>query len=223
MKVTYLYHSGYLVETQQYFLLFDCIDLSQVQWNPRKPWFVFVSHHHQDHFLPEVLGLDATIVVGYDVPVKTPSESIFSMKPHDVLKWDLLEVKALGSTDEGISFLIQVDQRVLFYAGDLNNWHWKLESTPQEIATMNQQYLEIINDLQGQSIDVLFYPLDPRLQVEIDLGLIQLLEIVEVNRIFPLHFSSDLAGIVRYYERSPLSDKIVKIIHRNTEIDLKGI
>ncbi|MEI3154718.1 MAG: hypothetical protein V8S95_06185 [Odoribacter sp.] len=45
-----------------------------------------------------------------------------------------MRIKAFGSTDIGISFLIDIDNIRIFHAGDLNNWHWEEESTPEEIA-----------------------------------------------------------------------------------------
>ena len=46
---------------------------------------------------------------------------------------DMLRIQAFGSTDVGISFLIHLQGKSIFHAGDLNNWHWSEESTEQEI------------------------------------------------------------------------------------------
>ena len=35
-----------------------------------------------------------------------------------------VKIKAFGSTDIGISFLVSVDGVDIFHAGDLNWWHW---------------------------------------------------------------------------------------------------
>ena len=45
----------------------------------------------------------------------------------------MLRIQAFGSTDVGISFLIHLQGKSIFHAGDLNNWHWSEESTEQEI------------------------------------------------------------------------------------------
>ena len=39
-------------------------------------------------------------------------------------------VKAFKSTDEGVAFLIEAEGKVLYHAGDLNNWVW--EGEPEE-------------------------------------------------------------------------------------------
>ncbi len=222
MKITYLYHSGYMVETEKCVLLFDCINLSEVSINDQKPLYIFVSHHHRDHFQPEILGLNGMKFVGYDVLIPVEAKDVMVLKPGDEVEHQILKIKAFGSADAGVSFLIEIEQQFLFYAGDLNNWHWKLESTLDEIEAMNQQYLEIIQPLEGRKIDILFYPLDPRLGVDIDLGLRQLLELIQVRHIFPMHFSSDLGAIAAYYEASSFNDRIIPITQPNTTINLKG-
>ena len=52
MKVTFILHSGYFVELESCCLLFDYWkgDIPQSD----KPLYVFASHHHEDHFSPEV-------------------------------------------------------------------------------------------------------------------------------------------------------------------------
>ncbi len=52
MKVTFILHSGYFVELDSCCLLFDYWrgDIPQSD----KPLYVFASHHHEDHFSPEV-------------------------------------------------------------------------------------------------------------------------------------------------------------------------
>ena len=43
-------------------------------------------------------------------------------------------VKAYGSTDIGISFLVKVDGLTIFHAGDLNWWHWKEDSLEEQLV-----------------------------------------------------------------------------------------
>lgn len=51
----------------------------------------------------------------------------------DTYSDDMISVKAFGSTDAGVSFMVETDGKKVFHAGDLNNWHWEDESTPQEV------------------------------------------------------------------------------------------
>ena len=55
MKVTFIIHSCYFVELTHCCLLFDYYqgDIPQTD----KPLYVFHSHHHDDHFSPQVFQL----------------------------------------------------------------------------------------------------------------------------------------------------------------------
>lgn len=65
MKITYIHHSAFCVETDKMALVFDyfrgdrvsdCIYHGKMPELPEEtPVYVFSSHSHQDHFDPEVL------------------------------------------------------------------------------------------------------------------------------------------------------------------------
>ena len=61
-------------------------------------------------------------------------------------KTKIIRIEAFGSTDVGISFLIDLQGVRLFHAGDLNNWHWSEESTPQEIRKAEGDFLAEIKN-----------------------------------------------------------------------------
>lgn len=54
MKLTYIFHSGFAVETQSCVLVFDYwmdpADCMPVILSKGKPVYVLVSHFHEDHF-----------------------------------------------------------------------------------------------------------------------------------------------------------------------------
>lgn len=50
MRVTYLGHSGFLLEMEDALLLFDYYQGSLPEMDPEKTLFVFVSHVHYDHY-----------------------------------------------------------------------------------------------------------------------------------------------------------------------------
>ena len=52
MKVTYIGHSGFLVETEIVNLLFDYSEGEVPEVNKEMPLLVFVSHNHHDHYIP---------------------------------------------------------------------------------------------------------------------------------------------------------------------------
>ncbi|MBR6169856.1 MAG: MBL fold metallo-hydrolase [Bacteroidaceae bacterium] len=58
MKLTYIYHSGFVLETEQSILVFDYwMDPSGVMdsvLRSEKPMYVFSCHFHEDHFAKEI-------------------------------------------------------------------------------------------------------------------------------------------------------------------------
>ena len=56
MKVTFLYHSSFLVELSQCTLLFDWYGGTIPAYDKSKPLYVFASHHHGDHYSPEIFS-----------------------------------------------------------------------------------------------------------------------------------------------------------------------
>lgn len=83
----------------------------------------------------------------------------------DTYEDEHIRIQAFGSTDVGISFLIDLQGRRLFHAGDLNNWHWSEESTPQEIRKAEGDFLAEVRALQqtAPAIDVAMFPVDSRI------------------------------------------------------------
>ena len=60
MKLTYIFHSGFAVETQSCVLVFDYwmdpADCMPVILSKGKPVYVLVSHFHEDHFSREIFS-----------------------------------------------------------------------------------------------------------------------------------------------------------------------
>ena len=59
MRVTFVAHSGFLVELPSVALLFDWWKGELPALRPGVPLLVFASHRHEDHFKPEIFRLDA--------------------------------------------------------------------------------------------------------------------------------------------------------------------
>ena len=57
MKITYIHHSCFLVETDSCYYLFDYEKGLLPQMDVTKPIFVLSSHGHHDHYNPEVFSL----------------------------------------------------------------------------------------------------------------------------------------------------------------------
>ena len=57
MKITYIRHSCFLVETSRFYYLFDYEKGVLPPMDAAKPVLVLASHGHADHYSPEVFSL----------------------------------------------------------------------------------------------------------------------------------------------------------------------
>ena len=57
MSITFLSHSGFLLELPTLAMLFD-FQGGTLPKLPEKPLLVFASHRHEDHFTPDIFRLD---------------------------------------------------------------------------------------------------------------------------------------------------------------------
>mgnify|MGYP000470744888 FL=1 len=138
----------------------------------RAHYIILASHFHPDHFHPEVLKWkeqkpDIKYIFSKDILKRrrAKADDAIYLKKGDAYQDELLTIKAFGSTDVGISFLIETEGRRIFHAGDLNNWHWKDESTPQEVAEAEGNYLKELDIIAKETsvMDLVMFPVDPRL------------------------------------------------------------
>ena len=83
------------------------------------------------------------------------------MKAHEKKEVAGIEIETLRSNDMGVAFLVKVEGKTIYHAGDLNWWHWNGE--PEED---NEYYKKTFQDemkyLEGKKIDLAFMLLDPR-------------------------------------------------------------
>lgn len=199
-KVWYLAHSGFAVQTESSFLIFDYYldepkggTIEQGVIDPKelaeKNVIVFVSHNHDDHFNPVVFEWQKTIpniryILSNDIP---EIQNAIMIGPDDTVEQEDLVVKTYRSTDEGVAFLVQIDGLAIYHAGDLNWWHWEGEPETYNIK-MADDYKKQIDLLAGERIDLAFVPLDPRQERQYDWGVKYLLERSNVPYVVPMHF-----------------------------------
>lgn len=189
VKIEYIYHSGYMVETDEAVLIFDYYKegLPEAVANSGKKVIFFVSHSHPDHFNPEIFDHKGIFVVSSDVPV--PAEiKAYSVDPGDHITIGEINIRVLGSTDAGVSFLVRTERTNLFHAGDLNYWHWKEVSTSEEIADAKKSYLSELSGLAEASVDVAMFPVDPRMGKDFDEGARMFVSLIRPEIFLPMHF-----------------------------------
>ena len=193
VTVTYIKHSGFLVETKESYLLFDYWEgkLPELQYD--KELYVFSSHAHHDHYTKDIFKFEnkcKKVVYVLSSDIKRASsfwkkaENVLFMKPHEEKVIDACTVSTLKSTDEGVAFLVKTEGKTIYHAGDLHNW--KMEHVGELInGKMERDYRHQIRKLEGEHINVAFVVLDPRLGVYTDLGLAYFMKNVEADYVFP--------------------------------------
>lgn len=216
VNITYIDHSGFLVELETCYLLFDYYKGTIPKLDDDKMLIVFVSHDHHDHFNPEIFYLNEShseimYLISSDVKLDDKSmdkyditdfyQKIITVKADG--KYELsdgkcsIRVNTLKSTDKGVAFLINYENKSIYHAGDLNLWVWKDEDK-QYNNNMKARYEKELSKIKDQKIDIAFVPLDPRQEEWYGLGLDALLESVNIRYVFPMHFWNKPEVIQKY-------------------------
>ena len=215
MTITYYHHSGFSVASENVLLVFD-------YWTGKakklpedrqihadflarfSEVYVFISHEHEDHYDPIVYTWEQYAPVTYIIADDMPSEARGRrMGPGgEMTLSDHVKVKAFGSTDAGVSFLVDVDGVKFFHAGDLNNWHWREVSTVREIMMAEEDFTQEVAGIISQEIDWCFFPVDPRLGSHYDAGPNYFMMAVKPRILCPMHFWSRGDIITEYARRA---------------------
>ena len=196
IAVEYLGGSGFLVAVGETGFLFDASEHGpDRRMLPEKDalaafkkLYVFISHHHSDHFSETVYDLcgdNAVYIVSFDIP--QPHRGV-RMKPGEKQGFGSIQVKTFGSTDEGVSFLVEYAGITLFHAGDLNLWHWRDESSITEIEKAERAFYDCVAPISQESIDLAFFPVDPRQGSMYDAGAGYFVMTVKPRIMIPMHF-----------------------------------
>lgn len=175
MKITYLDHSGFAVEYKKYVLIFDWYKGKLPEFDSEKEIYVFSSHSHYDHFDRKIFELEniypnVRYVLSADITEKPVPSKVWFVIADKEYRIGNLKVQTLHSTDAGVAFLVYVDDRIIYHAGDLNWWHWEEESEYYN-EQMRMDYQKEIHKLKNIRIDVAFVPLDPRQEEQYYWGL----------------------------------------------------
>lgn len=208
MKVTYIYHSCYLLEFEEFSLLFDFYEDSKRDdgsyWvqdyllSKPQQLYVFSTHSHKDHFNPAIFewgGIKKNIkyIISKevaDVHTLPEGKDITLLDILQTYKDDNIAVRAYGSTDVGGSFCVEAEGKRFFHAGDLNNWHWNEEVSIIEAAGYENSYLcelELLAE-HTSNIFLAMFPIDPRLGADYMKGAEQFVRRISVDHLAPMHF-----------------------------------
>lgn len=208
IKVYFLDNSGFMLDTDKSFLVFDYykdpahVVTKALAKNPEKPVVFFASHNHFDHFNSEIFNIGQNhrrvYVLSNDITTRDIGDTIPVewMSAGDIVDdvLDGIRVQAFGSTDEGVSYLVTLPcGKTIFHAGDLNNWHWDMESTDRQVQRAKEAFTVIVDRIAREypEIDIVFFPVDVRLGKNAAAGAEQFLQTIKTGDFFPMHFNGD--------------------------------
>ncbi len=198
MKITYIHHSCFLVETDNSYYLFDYEKGCLPEMETTKPIFVLSSHGHSDHYNPEIFsildtcGMQSIRAILSD-DIKVP-ENITCLQVSPEMEYFLgtkQKLTTFQSTDLGVAFLIEDENVLIYHAGDLNDWVWEEESdsyNEQMTKDYRKQISLLSEKLNHREIDVAFVVLDPRQEKDYDRGICYFLEHIPVKQVYPMHY-----------------------------------
>lgn len=222
MKIEYIYHSGFCIETENYFLVFDYYK-GNIKLNDKKT-IVFSSHGHADHYNPDVFQWskkhsDISYVLSSDINIES-SHNTFIMKPYESLNIFNITIKSFGSTDLGLSFLVKVEDKTIFFAGDLNWWYWN-DDSEDEKRLMEKSFKEEISKIKSEIIDIAFFPVDPRLEESFYIGGEYFIKKLSPKLFIPMHFGDNF-DTTKYFKQkvNSSSSQIIEIYKRNQIIEI---
>lgn len=199
ITVTNIGHSGFAVECDSVMLIFDYSEGVFPTLPEKKKVCVFVSHRHPDHFNPAVFSLcaahpDVHYYISDDIyeycvrDAEGVHGNYTMVHPGDDLRITTrFRVKAFPSTDCGVAFLVFVNGRNFFHAGDLNLWLWN-GMTESEAYAMTKRFEEYTSGIGSIAIDTAFLPLDTRQEIYSFLGFDYYMKHFKIRRAIPMHF-----------------------------------
>ena len=207
MRVTYIYHSCYLIEFGSFSVIFDYYKdvprddgtgwVNDYLLGKEEDLYVLCTHSHSDHFNPEILTWkeqkkNITYIFSHELHSSGKGAVVDAvyLRKGELFRDHRIRVKAFGSTDEGGSFLLEWNNCRIFHAGDLNNWHWNEEVGKEEALTNENNFLCELELLAEQSdkLDLVMFPVDPRLGKDYMRGAEQFVTRIQTRYFLPMHF-----------------------------------
>ncbi|MDO5755696.1 MAG: MBL fold metallo-hydrolase [Tissierellia bacterium] len=227
--IRFIYHSCYTIEIDDRVFVFDYFQ-GRLPMDPQKKYIFIASHGHDDHFNEKIFEWGDfeknTYILSSDIANLKRKDNIvylnkdkYSMgtrkkfscpnvhfiAPYDEFFVDDLYLKAYGSTDQGISLLVEHPYLNFYHSGDLNHWIWP-EDTREERQKMQMDFSKEINAIFPKKPDIAFFPLDPRLGKYYDKGILEFVDTVKPQILFPMHFQDQVEITHRFKEEHPLTE-----------------
>ncbi len=240
--VTYFYQSAFTVSLKKTLMVFSyrqtgLSQLAEEQQLSEKDFqgfnniLVFVPNTSLTHHDAEVIykwktSFPITYLVSEDAKKQAPDmPSVRVCREGDQFSIAQAKVSVFGSTDAGVSFMVEAEDVCVFHAGDLNLWHWREENTLREIARAEETFYDKVAAVPKDKIDICFFPLDPNQGGLYDAGSNHLIMALRPRVFFPMHFGNRQEIAAEYARRSITRRTVVFALTQVREsalVDLSG-
>jgi len=226
MRVTFLAHSGFFLELETASLLFDWWKGELPPLPADRPLLVFASHRHEDHFNPAIFSLaeggrDVRFLLGKDIRLTERNRARWNLSDDTAARCLALgggetvspipgvTVETLPSTDEGVAFLVSLEGKTLFHAGDLNWWHWEGEDKAWN-RNMEINFKRYCEPLRGRHMDLAMFPIEDGFR-----GARYFLELTDTACLLPMHQWEQFSFTQDFLAACPAFAGQVRMVERN--------
>lgn len=222
MKVKYYGHSGFSVELENHWFLFDYYTGSIPEIPENKSAYIFVSHHHPDHLNPKIFAWqkehpDSRYILANDIyreyPQQFGAENCHFVRGEMTKEFGDVKVQTLFSTDCGVAFLVNAEGKTIYHAGDLCLWLWE-GMDKNESRQMMGTFMKYVSPLKNIPIDLAFLTLDNRQGKGAYLNTDYYMRHFSIKTCIPMHYfgDTDIADRFKADASSELyRDRIVKM------------
>lgn len=246
--VTYVYHSCYTVEIGNYFLIFDYFKGKLDIPDDKMVIFIAShghSDHYTSEILKLPNMASYTYILSSDIGKLETDDNIIYIKDNklgiDQLKslyksknvhfvakdqyknisfkdGSSISLKTFGSTDLGISILLNIEGISIFHAGDLNFWAWP-DNDEKTMQDEYNQFMAEIDKIKKNDIDISFFPVDYRLGENYYKGGEIFIKEVKPQIMFPMHSGGHEDITLRFAKDHKISGTTFRpIIRANQKI-----
>ena len=223
--VTYFYQSAFTVSLKKTLIVFSYRQTGLSQLAPEQQLsekdfqgfnniLVFVpnnslTHHDRKAIYSWKPSFPITYILSEDAMKDTPDlPHIRVCREGDSFSVAQAKVSVFGSTDTGVSYLVEAEDVCVFHAGDLNLWHWREENTLREITRAEESFYDKVAAIPKDKVDICFFPLDPNQGGLYDAGANHIIMAIRPRVFFPMHFDGR-TEIANEYARRSLSRRTV--------------
>ncbi|MBO7608715.1 MAG: MBL fold metallo-hydrolase [Muribaculaceae bacterium] len=205
MKITCIGHSGFAIESddKSVTLIFDYYTDNAHVLEPilqrAQNIYVFVSHSHRDHLSYDIFDWQhhypiARYIIANECRRKLKRSINLDNMPVTFLHHDedwqdeRIHVHAFNSTDAGVCFMVDIDGKRIFHAGDFTCWD--MAENDEAASRKAKGDFEVILSAIAQhtsAIDVVMMPVVPNIGGDFAYGARRLLNTVNCDLFIPMH------------------------------------